>query len=265
MKKLITLLTVAVMICGSAIATVAAPLPTTALVNSVTPHYLPGSVEYSQIVSGGPIQTAGDYATFKKLVQDNTTTTIYLTADIVQTKSDYAPIALKKANSQKPLLVIDGNGFTITEYSGATTGGFIAFKLDKTVTALTVQNLIIKGFNRDGFIRAEDTNKVERVVTFDNVTYVGRSIADLASASGHVGETLVLKDCVIESSKAAGTTINRQVGDAHNIILEGTIQIKRDNNAGASDNYGIFRVRGDYLTVKSGAVVNIVNDTVGGL
>ncbi|MDR1067590.1 MAG: hypothetical protein LBL35_09230 [Clostridiales bacterium] len=177
----------------------------------------------------------------KAALNDATTTQVILTANIEVPKDGII------INQNKPSLVIDGDGFTLTDYSKTTTSGHtIRLMNSGKLKEITVQNLNVVGYNDSGFIYIKNSSSVKNVtMIYDNVTYTGPQA--LENRHGHAR----FINCDINIIPVDGHH-GEEVAEAINITLEGDINITKSTPKNRCE---VFRVMNDNNNGRGGITV----------
>jgi len=184
-------------------------------------------------------------AQLRAAIENANVTRINLTGNITLDKGALT------INRNKSSLVVDGNGFTLTQFSSNASADLIRFNNSGTLRDITFQNMNIAGRNNSGFVDISTGTAYRNItVTFDNVSYTGPMLAmaqesnvvirnsNLTLARGHTNSTCALVK-------------------ANNITFEGNVVVRNDTT-NSSDLFKLTRIASN-LVIADGANVDVVN------
>ena len=185
---------------------------------------------------------------YKKAVEDSVTTHIRLTNNIAYNDKKIS------LNQAKPVLVIDGAGFTVTDSKKDDLSKALYLSKKGNLKNITILNMNIIGNNKHGFVAINDSSSLSDViVTFDNVSYRGPRLS--------WGE----KSCyVIRNSNitiaASGSTKAKGVLECLRVRFEGNVTMVMDAGCGDQD---MITIHGSNcgVTIASKANVIVTNKT----
>ena len=187
-------------------------------------------LSFATTVIAAPVWTeVSDFAQLKKAVENKTDTHIKLTADIQMDKKGI------DINGCKPTLVIDGDGFTITDAAVNGKSNTMYLNEHGTLKDITLQNVTVAGKNVFGIIAVNDLSKFKDItLTFENVTYSGPQLTWCEDSR------VILRDCDLSLTAGYCGFVGELVEATH-IRLEGDVNIIK--NAKGPDE--LFRISGD--------------------
>lgn len=182
---------------------------------------------------------------------------IKMTNDIAVTDKNLREIVIepRRASSQ---LVIDGNGFTFTEYwtKGYDASYGIKLKKASNVREIVLENMTIQGQNGYGTVRVTCNKDVK--LTYRNINYFGPQITH------HDDGTARYENSNITIRKHANGTYAGEVAEVKNVELAGVVNITKEGADSTSGNE-IFWIKGcGSINVEDGAIVRITNDSYKG-
>ena len=185
---------------------------------------------------------------YKNAVEDSVTTHIRLTGNIVYSDQKIS------LNQAKPVLVIDGAGFTVTDSYKDDLSHALYLSKKGNLKNISIINMNIIGNNKYGILAVNNSSTLSDVnVTFDNVTYRGPMLS--------WGE----KSCyVIRNSNitiaASGSTKAKGVLECLRVRFEGSVNMVMDAGTGERD---MITIHGSNcgVTIASKANVTVTNRT----
>lgn len=227
------------------------------LVSVVCLGVMPGQAHASDIDVNGSTATVYSSAGLKSALENTQIDTVEFANDIAITNSAHKKICIasKRANAN---LVIDGKGFTLTEWydSSCSTAGGMALESKGTVDTITVKNMVIIGGNTYGTIRVAPAGVTQY---FDNVNYTGPQMVH--NPCGYLN----IKDSTIAIAKAQGKgTAQQEVAEVASVTLEGTVDISRSNDTSACAYpfFHLTKAKGG-IYVADGAQITANNPSTG--
>lgn len=182
---------------------------------------------------------------------------IKMTNDIAVTDKNLREIVIepKRASNQ---LVIDGNGFTFTEYftKGYDASYGIKLKKASNVREIVLENMTIQGQNGYGTVRVTCNKDVK--LTYRNINYFGPQLTH------HDDGTARYENSNITIRKHAGGSYAGEVAEVKNVELAGDVNITKEGEDSTSGNE-IFWIKGHgSINVEPGANVRVTNDSYKG-
>lgn len=161
-------------------------------------------------------------------------------------------IAPRRANSS---LVIDGNGYKLTEYFVPSQSSAYGIKVNAkgNLSEITIKNMNIAGGNGYGTIQISVAGVTQN---FEDVTYYGPKMA--FNPCGDVN----IKNCDITIARAQGRgNVQHEVAEAINITLSGDVKIRKTNETCSSAALFAIKKAGGGIYVSDNAVVTINNES----
>jgi len=184
-------------------------------------------------------------AEFRAAMDNATVTRINLTNDITLDKGAIT------MNRNKSSLVVNGNGFTITQFSSNASTDLIRLNNSGNLRDITFRNMNIVGRNNSGFVFIFDGTAYRNVtVTFDGVTYNGPMLAMARDSN------VVIRNSDVVLARGH-TTSTCAVIKANNITFEGNVNLE-NLTTNAAELLWLKR-NGSSFVVAAGANVNVAN------
>ena len=200
--------------------------------------------------SAAVVTDVANWDQFKAAVENSTTTYIRLTANIEFPKKSAT------INTAKPELVIDGNGFTLTDAAASSRSYTLQYNKVGNLKDITVTNINIVGRNCYGMITISDSSKFNDVtVTFDNITYTGPGL------SWGEKSKYVIRDSDITLTPSKESSAHEIIECLH-LRLEGNVNLVK---SAPKSIYEMFKINGSNggVTIASGANVIAKNNDPG--
>lgn len=181
---------------------------------------------------------------FYNAITDSVTTDIVLGNNIAF-GSGGIPIQKTKGN-----ITIDGNGYTITDYSSTLSNNCLRLVDISGSITVTVKNVIWNGKNYYGMVYVPDSSNGNNVTTvYENVRYTG------PQASYNRRGITNFTDCTIKIERNGGAADPQEFVEVNRLIIGGTVTVDAQT---ASDSVIWFTYYNTSLTVEQDAVF-IVN------
>ena len=201
-------------------------------------------LSFATVATASPTWTEViNFEQLKKAVENSTDTHIKLAANIQMNKKGII------INQNKPELVIDGEGYTITDAEENGKCETMYLKTSGKLKNITMQNVTVKGRNVFGIIAVDDSSKLKDVtLTFINVTYSGPQLTWCEDSS------VIIRDCDLTLTSGYWGFVGELVEATH-IRLEGDVNIVK-NAKGPDELFRISREGGGVL-VATGANVDV--------
>ena len=189
------------------------------------------------------------FAQLRAAMENANVTQINLAADITLSRGSIT------LNQNRSHLVVNGNGFTITQHSSNATADVIRLTRGGNLEEITFQNINIVGRNNSGFITVATGTAFRNVtLTFEGITYTGPQLVRAPDSR------VILRDSNLTLSEGHLRKSGELV-KASDIFLEGDVDIV--NAAGGKGSlFRVFRSGGSF-TVLEYANVNVQNAEAG--
>lgn len=210
------------------------------LVVLMTAVYIPS------IASAATWVDVANWTQFKAAVESATTTHIRLTGNV-----EY-PVQSATINPAKPEMVIDGNGFTLTD---ANSCGLYSMRLINkgNLKNITIQNLNIVGRDYYGMIAVNDSTSFSDVtITFDNIKYRGPQLSWARKSN------FVIRNSEITIVPSA-TCPAGEVVECLTVRLEGNVKIVKNAPSSCDELFWVTGSNGG-VTIARGANVVVRNN-----
>jgi len=200
------------------------------------------------VTLASPVWTeVGTFNQLKEAIENKTDTHIKLTANIQMDKKGII------INPEKSVLVIDGNGYTLTDAATSAISSTINMKSTGKLKNITVQNINIDGQNYYGIITITDSTLYSDVtVTFDSITYTGPGLSWGRKSNFVIRDS----DILIVPSKICPA---HEIFECLRVRLEGNVNIVKDAPQSTLELFWITGAKGG-VTVASGANVNVISN-----
>lgn len=190
--------------------------------------------------------TVNNFMELRNAIADTVSTEIYLGQDITFTASGGALIPRTKGD-----IVIDGNGFKITDYASSAFGDTIRVASSSaTPMTVTIRNIVWNGRNFYGIIGMENGSSTANVtLVLNNVQYTGPQ----AIYHRQYITRVINSDFSIEKIGSVGSN-PQEFGEVNSIFFSGTVTI---NSFSDSDSVIWFLNSGAAFNVEENARLTI--------
>lgn len=188
----------------------------------------------------------GNFSQLKAALTDATTTGIRMTGNI------QIAVCGIDINPSKPELVIDGNGFTLTDYNSNCLTDTIVLSSLKTLKNITVRNLNVAGRNYYGFLAIYCIKGV--TTRYENVTYTGPQMA-----YNRYG-TVEISNCNINLVNGYCSS-GGEVAEAYKVSLMGHVNISKNQPSNVDEIFWLTSCpdTNGGISIAPGAVVIVDN------